>query len=112
MRVSSPISRLRLAASERARAVSAAPVFASQFPDVEGVGGIHPLHAAKAVAEAAGPDAIYVYDGGEAASWAGAVTAVNRPGALLTHGYLGCLGIGPGLPSAPSWPARTSASST
>ena len=81
----------------RARAVSAAPVFASQFPDVEGAGGIHPLHAAKAVAEAAGPDAIHVYDGGEAASWAGAVTAVNRPGALLSHGYLGCLGIGPGF---------------
>ena len=49
------------------------------------------------MAEAAGPDAVYVYDGGEAASWAGAVTAVDRPAAILTHGYLGCLGIGPGF---------------
>ncbi|MFM5922745.1 MAG: thiamine pyrophosphate-binding protein [Novosphingobium sp.] len=81
----------------RAQALSAAPVFAAQFPDGEGPGGIHPLHAARAVAEAAGPDALYVYDGGEAASWAGAVTPVNRPAALLSHGYLGCLGIGPGF---------------
>lgn len=81
----------------RDQALSAAPVFAAQFTEGEGPGGIHPLHAARAVAEAAGPDALYVYDGGEAASWAGAVTQVNRPGALLTHGYLGCLGIGPGF---------------
>lgn len=81
----------------RAQATSAAAVFASQFPDAETGQGIHPLHAAKAVADKAGPDAIYVYDGGEAASWAGAATAVNRPGSLLTHGYLGCLGIGPGF---------------
>lgn len=81
----------------RDQALAPAPVFSAMFPDPEGPGGIHPLHAARAVAEAAGPDAVYVYDGGEAASWAGAVTAVDRPAAMLSHGYLGCLGIGPGF---------------
>ncbi len=81
----------------RAQALSAASIFASQFPQTDTEDGIHPFHAAKAVADAAGPDAVFVYDGGEAASWASAVTAVNRPGSLLTHGYLGCLGIGPGF---------------
>ena len=48
-------------------------------------------------AAAAGPDALYVFDGGEAASWGGAAAAVNRPGSVLSHGYLGCLGIGLGF---------------
>ncbi len=81
----------------RDKALSVKGVFASQFPVGEGPGGIHPFHAAKAVAEAAGPDALYVFDGGESASWGGAVTEVNRPASVLGHGYLGCLGIGPGF---------------
>lgn len=79
------------------QAVSTAAVFASQFPEAETAAGIHPYHAARAVADAAGPDALYVYDGGEAASWAAAATTVNRPASILGHGYLGCLGIGPGF---------------
>ncbi|ARU06402.1 benzaldehyde lyase [Comamonas serinivorans] len=72
-------------------------LFAQQFPEAESASGIHPLHAARVVAEAAGPDALYVFDGGESASWASAITPVNTPASLLTHGYLGCLGIGPGF---------------
>lgn len=79
------------------RAVSAAGLFATLFPEVETDKGIHPFHAAAAVAAAMGPDAAYVFDGGEAASWGGAVAQVNRPASVLSHGYLGCLGIGPGF---------------
>ena len=67
------------------------------YPDVEGEGGIHPYHAAKAVMAAAGPEAAYVFDGGEAASWAGDTVEIDGPGRVLGHGYLGCLGIGPGF---------------
>ncbi|MDE2562329.1 MAG: thiamine pyrophosphate-binding protein [Sphingomonadales bacterium] len=81
----------------RAAATSAAGVFAASFPETETANGIHPFHAARAVAEAAGPDAVYAFDGGEAASWGGAATAVNSPASVLSHGYLGCLGIGPGF---------------
>lgn len=81
----------------RGQALSAAHVFASSFPDSETGQGIHPFHAARAVAEAAGPDAIYIFDGGEAASWGGAAARVNHPASVLSHGYLGCLGIGPGF---------------
>lgn len=80
-----------------AKAVSATCLFASLFPDAETGKGIHPFHAAAAVAAAAGPDAAYVFDGGEAASWGGACAQANRPGSVLSHGYLGCLGIGPGF---------------
>jgi len=80
-----------------AKAVSASGLFAASFPDAETGKGIHPFHAAAAVAAAAGPDAAYVFDGGEAASWGGAAAQANRPASILSHGYLGCLGIGPGF---------------
>ena len=81
----------------RAQAVSARGVFARGFPAEETGKGIHPWHAALAVAKAAGPDALYAFDGGEAASWGAAAASVNTPASILTHGYLGCLGIGPGF---------------
>lgn len=81
----------------RAQAVSAIGLFATMFPENETTRGIHPYHAARAVADAAGPETTYVFDGGEAASWGAAAAVVDRPGALLSHGYLGCLGIGPGF---------------
>lgn len=81
----------------RARALGASGLFATMFPDAETGQGIHPWHAAQAVAEMAGPDALYVFDGGEAASWGGAAAQVNSPASVLSHGYLGCLGIGPGF---------------
>ncbi len=67
------------------------------YPERETKNGIHPYHAAAAVMAAAGSDAAYVFDGGEAASWAGDCVRVNGPGRVLSHGYLGCLGIGPGF---------------
>jgi acetolactate synthase-1/2/3 large subunit len=80
-----------------ARAVAAKALFAQAYPDVDAPGGVHPYHAAKAVMDAAGRGAVYVMDGGEAASWAGACVKVDGPGRVLTHGYLGCLGVGPGF---------------
>ncbi len=84
-------------ATWRDAAVATASVFATLFPEGETERGIHPFHAARAVADAAGREALYVLDGGEAASWGAAVALVDRPGSVLSHGYLGCLGIGPGF---------------
>lgn len=80
----------------RTAATSARAAFAAAFPDAETPAGIHPYHAALAVAQAAGPDALYAFDGGEAASWGTDVAQANWPGQILSHGYLGCLGIGQG----------------
>ncbi len=80
-----------------ARAVAAKALFAQAYPDHDMAGGVHPYHAAAAVADAAGAGAVYVMDGGEAASWAGACVKVDGPGRVLSHGYLGCLGTGPGF---------------
>lgn len=73
----------------------AAMAFANAPAD--GAGGIHPFHAARTIARVAGPGASYALDGGEAASWAGDAIDVDQPGHMLGHGYLGCLGIGPGF---------------
>jgi acetolactate synthase-1/2/3 large subunit len=70
---------------------------AQLYPEPESAAGIHPFHAARAVMEVAGPGAGYVFDGGEAASWGGDAVQVDGPGRVLGHGYLGCLGIGPGF---------------
>ena len=58
---------------------------------------LHPYLAVKAIAEACGPDTIFVADGGESSIWASQAVAVHHPGGLLTHGYLGCLGTGQGF---------------
>ena len=61
---------------------------------------VHPYLAAKAVVEtvqAKVRDPIFVLDGGEAGSWAEYHIRPSRPRSLLGHGYLGCLGIGPGM---------------
>lgn len=67
------------------------------YPETDTEQGIHPYHAAAAVMRAAGPEAAYAFDGGEAASWASDCVRVSGPGRVLSHGYLGCLGIGPGF---------------
>ncbi|MEO9228514.1 MAG: thiamine pyrophosphate-binding protein [Devosia sp.] len=59
--------------------------------------GIHPYQASVAVVEAAGPEAIYVLDGGETGQWAAHAVRVNGPGQFSTTGYLGLLGAGMGL---------------
>ncbi len=61
---------------------------------------IHPYLAAKAVVESVQDfrdDPVFVLDGGEAAGWAEYHIRPARPGSVLGHGYLGCLGIGPGM---------------
>jgi len=78
-----------------ARAVAAQHMLDERYPERETRGGIHPYHAAKAAVAAAG-DAIFVLDGGEAASWAAHHVRANQPGEVIGHGYLGCLGTGPG----------------
>jgi acetolactate synthase I/II/III large subunit len=79
-----------------ARAAGARRLLTDAYPDRETSAGIHPHHAAAAVAEAVGSEAIWTLDGGEAASWAGGAITVSGPGRVLTHGYLGCLGTGLG----------------
>lgn len=60
-------------------------------------GRLHPYHAARLVVDASGPETVFVLDGGEAAAWAQFFMAPSEGGAVLTHGYLGGLGIGPGF---------------
>lgn len=80
-----------------AQAVTTRGLFAAGFDGATAENGIHPWQAAKAIARAAGRDAIFSLDGGEAASWAGAAAEVDAPASVLSHGYLGCLGIGQGF---------------
>ncbi len=80
-----------------ARATAARELFGQAWPDRETAGGVHPYHAAAAVAEAVGREAIWALDGGGAASWMGGCVRVSGPGRVLTHGYLGCLGVGLGF---------------
>jgi hypothetical protein len=79
-----------------ARAAGARRLLHAAYPEREGPAGVHPHHAATAVAETVGTEAIWTLDGGEAASWAAGAIAVSGPGRVLTHGYLGCLGTGLG----------------
>jgi len=67
------------------------------YPTPQGPGGIHPKHAVAAALAECGPTGAYAFDGGEAASWATDAVQVDGPGRVLSHGYLGCLGIGPGF---------------
>jgi acetolactate synthase-1/2/3 large subunit len=78
-------------------AVAVRNMHASLYPEKEMPGGIHPFHAAAEVARVAGDEAVFVLDGGEAASWGAHSVRVTGPGRVMSHGYLGCLGIGPGF---------------
>jgi acetolactate synthase-1/2/3 large subunit len=56
-----------------------------------------PIHQHRLMADivqAVPGDAIFVADGGETASWFSDVVTVRKPGHWLSHGYLGCLGVG------------------
>jgi acetolactate synthase I/II/III large subunit len=55
---------------------------------------IHPARMAREVVQALEPDAIIAADGGETAAWIANAFKARRPGSFLSHGYLGCLGIG------------------
>jgi acetolactate synthase-1/2/3 large subunit len=58
---------------------------------------IHPFRLATEVARFLSDDAIIVADGGEAWDWMNSAAVVKRPGHWLSHGYLGCLGVGLGF---------------
>jgi acetolactate synthase-1/2/3 large subunit len=63
---------------------------------VETPGGLHPFHAMAEVAAVAGTEAIYAIDGGEAGQWAVQHARTSGPGRVITTGYFGGLGVGPG----------------
>ncbi len=55
---------------------------------------IHPHRLAHDIASSLSNEAIVVADGGEAADWIGSAIRLRKPGCFLSHGYLGCLGVG------------------
>lgn len=59
-------------------------------------GRIHPFHAAQAIFDAYGSDVVLTIDGGETGAWAGTFARTSVPGGIMTNGYLGTLGVGPG----------------
>jgi len=78
-------------------ATDAKRVYERTLLEADLAGGIHPYHAARAVVEAAGPDASYILDGGECGLWTAHAIRVNRPGQYINNGYLGLLGAGMGF---------------
>ena len=56
--------------------------------------GIHPYEAVTEIANALDSETILCADGGETSGWAEMVFEAENQGQLMSHGYLGCLGIG------------------
>lgn len=79
------------------KVVSMKQSHAMLFAGTDGQSPMHPYAAAREIMKALGRDMIYVLDGGEAGAWAQMHVDVDEPGRVLGHGYLGCLGIGPGM---------------
>lgn len=79
------------------QAVSLKQGHAFLFGGVDDKTPMHPYAAAREIMKALGRDMVYVLDGGEAGAWAQMHVDVDEPGRVLGHGYLGCLGIGPGM---------------
>lgn len=79
------------------RATALKRELAKQYPEPENERGIHPFHAAGAVIEAAGPDAIFAFDGGEAGAWCFQQLNSAHAASSMGTGYLGCLGVSPGF---------------
>jgi acetolactate synthase-1/2/3 large subunit len=55
---------------------------------------VHPYRLAYAVNHTTEPDAILIADGGETSSWMDMAAEVRGGGHWMSHGYLGCLGVG------------------
>jgi len=55
---------------------------------------IHPYRLAHAIASTVERDAVIVADGGETSFWMDMAAEIRRGGHWLSHGYLGCLGVG------------------
>lgn len=77
--------------------VAARTALTTPPPRDEALVGLHPLAALTEVVAAAGRDAAYAIDGGEAAAWARQAIRVSGPRRVAAPGYLGCLGTGPGF---------------
>ncbi len=58
---------------------------------------IHPIQAVKAIVDHMPKGAILVGDGAEAYHWMNEVIAQEEPASYITHGFLGCVGMGLGL---------------
>lgn len=71
-----------------ARAQAFAQALAAEEPP------IHPFRLATEVTRFADADTIMVGDGGETWDWVSNAAVVRRPGHWMSHGYLGCLGVG------------------
>jgi len=61
---------------------------------IEKTSHIHPYEAVRQVIGALPSHTIVCADGGEASAWAEMLAKPEAPGELMSHGYLGCLGIG------------------
>ncbi len=55
---------------------------------------IHQARLAREVADFLDGDSVLVADGGETSQWMSGQAVVESTGSYLTHGYLGCLGVG------------------
>lgn len=69
---------------------------ADDYPEVESPDGLHPFHVAAELADVAGTGAVFTVDGGEAGQWAVQHARTDGPGRVITTGYFGGLGVGPG----------------
>ncbi|MGE5721145.1 MAG: thiamine pyrophosphate-binding protein [Sphingomonadales bacterium] len=58
---------------------------------------IHPYEAVAAIADTMPEGTVVVGDGAEAYHWLNEVIAQSEPGSYITHGFLGCVGMGLGL---------------
>ena len=58
---------------------------------------IHPIQAVKAIVDHMPKGTIMVGDGAEAYHWMNEVVAQDEPASYITHGFLGCVGMGLGL---------------
>ena len=82
----------------RARLTAARDALHASPPSPRNSGGaMHPGDAARAIIAAAPADAIWVLDGGEAASWFSGLLQPAGPGYFMATGYLGCLGVSAGF---------------
>lgn len=76
-----------VAAREAARKTHEPAMFRAETP-------IHQARLARDIASVVGPDGIIVADGGETSIWMGDQAIIDSGGRWLSHGYLGCLGVG------------------
>ncbi len=75
------------AARDAARSVTDEVMAESSSP-------IHQVRLAREIADFLGGDAIIIADGGDTSGWMGGQAVVESGGSWMSHGYLGCLGVG------------------